>query len=89
MVCYNLPKMYVRKINNELLDIVTKISIDKLRLDLLTLLYLKRNYSCSSSTFKILIDSKVIPPDTILKGCFNDFVFSETRRSNEKWAFNK
>ena len=57
--------------NNELLDIVTKISIDKLRLDLLDApLFKRENYSCSSSTFKILIDSKVIPPDTILKkGC--------------------
>ena len=76
-----------KNLNNELLDIVAKISIDKLRLDLLDApLFKRENYSCSLSTFKILIDSKVIPADTILKkGYFNlDFVFSETRYDRMK-----
>ena len=71
-----------KSLNDELLDIVAKISVDKLRLDLLNAPLVKReSYNCSLSTLNILIDSKVIPADTILKkGYFSlDFAFSETR----------
>ena len=54
--------------NNELLDIVAKISIDKLRL--LDAPLFKEKLQLFISTFKILIDSKVIPADTILKKGF-------------------
>ena len=54
--------------NNELLDLATTLSIDKMRLDLLEAPLVKKiEYNCSAENFKILIDSKIIPDHTELK----------------------
>lgn len=57
-----------KKVNMDLLDLVTKLSVDKLRMDLLNDPLIKKvEYSCSSENFRIIKDSKIIPDYIMLK----------------------
>lgn len=81
--------------NDELLDLVTTLSIDKLRLNLLDdPLKKKIEYKCNDINFKTLIDSKVIPNHVQLKNNkflleynFSEMKFDRMKNRLEKYDF--
>ena len=87
-----IKKICGNNINNELLDLATTISIDKMRLDLLEAPLIKKiEYNCSVENFKILIDTKIIPDYVKFKNqkFILDYSFPEIRFTRMKKRLQK
>lgn len=83
----HLKEICKNNLNTELVDLVTQLSIDKLRLDLIDgPLSKKIEYKCSQESFKILMDSKIIPSNTLIENnkFFLHYIFSEYRYDRMK-----
>ena len=92
-----IEQLCEENLNNELLNLITTLTIDKLRLDLINDPLIKKvEYNCSVDNFQFLKDSKIIP-DYIellnqkfdLEYSFPEIRFSRMKRVLEKNDFKK